>query len=106
MEAKIYAIGFAYEGARFANSNLRITFENLIEAFELANNPGLRKLCSLIRTLEGIEKPVAETAGVETLLQGARRRCATDEELLFEAKQTFDLLFAAYSSADQNNIPV
>jgi hypothetical protein len=40
--------------------------------------------------------PVAEAAGVETLLQGARRRSSNEEELFAESEKTFDLLYEAY----------
>ncbi len=37
-----------------------------------------------------------EAAGVQTLLQGAARRAAGDDELLAEVEKTFDLLYEAY----------
>jgi hypothetical protein len=40
--------------------------------------------------------PVAEAAGVQTLLQGAQRRSPGESELLAEAEKTFDLLYEAY----------
>ena len=40
--------------------------------------------------------PVAEAAGVQTLLQGAVARCANNDELLRETEKTFDLLYEAY----------
>ncbi len=40
--------------------------------------------------------PVAEAAGVQTLLQGAQRRSNSEAELLREAEKTFDLLYEAY----------
>jgi len=40
--------------------------------------------------------PVAEAAGVETLLEERRRRCNSDEELFTESENTFDLLYEAY----------
>jgi hypothetical protein len=42
---------------------------------------------------------VPEAAGVQTLLQGAQRRSATNDELLAEAEKTFDLLYEAYYDA-------
>jgi len=42
---------------------------------------------------------VPEAAGVQTLLQGAARRTANDDELLAEAEKTFDLLYEAYFEA-------
>jgi hypothetical protein len=53
--------------------------------------------CSGTRHLEVRGTPVPEAAGVQTLLQGAVRRAASDDELLREAEKTFDLLYEAYS---------
>jgi hypothetical protein len=36
---------------------------------------------------------------VETLIEGARRRCNSDEELFTESEKTFDLLYEAYFDA-------
>ena len=38
----------------------------------------------------------AEAPGVETLLEGARRRSNNDDELFRETEKTFDLLYEAY----------
>ena len=51
---------------------------------------------ALLHYLDAGGAPVAEAAGVETLLQGARRRCNSDEELFTESEKTFDLLYEAY----------
>jgi len=47
-------------------------------------------------SLESGGSKLAEAAGVETLLAGARRRSTTDDELLAESEKTFDLLYEAY----------
>jgi hypothetical protein len=54
------------------------------------------KIGKLVHVLEAGGHRVAEAAGVETLLAGAKRRATTDDELLAETEKTFDLLYEAY----------
>ena len=91
------AVGFAFDGARFANSGNRITFEEMLSQLDMEKNAALTKIGGIVRFLEvrgGTRVP--EAAGVQTLLQGALRRSANDDELLREAEKTFDLLYEAY----------
>jgi hypothetical protein len=91
------AIGFAFEGARFANSGTRITFEEMLAQLDMEKNHALARIGGIVRFLEvrgGTSVP--EAAGVQTLLQGAVRRSASDDELLGEAEKNFDLLYEAY----------
>jgi len=90
------AVGFAFEGAHFANSDLRVTYEEMLARLDLAKNPALVKIGSIVHFLEVRGTPVAEAAGVQTLLQGALRRSANEAELLGEVEKTFDLLYEAY----------
>ncbi len=91
------AVGYAYEGARFANSEERVTFEQMLPALGLGANVALARIGGIVHFLEVRGTPVPEAAGVQTLLQGASRRAASDDELLREAEKTFDLLYDAYS---------
>jgi hypothetical protein len=90
------AVGFAFDGAHFANSDTRITYEEMLARFDLGKNPALVKIGSIVRFLESGGTTVPEAAGVQTLLQGALRRSTGDYELLAEAEKTFDLLYEAY----------
>ena len=90
------AIAFGFEGAHFANSATRVTYEEMLVKLDLARNAALAKIGSIVHFLEIRGAPVAEAAGVQTLLQGAQRRSNTDTELLAEAEKTFDLLYEAY----------
>jgi hypothetical protein len=90
------AVGFAYDGASFCNSSSKVTFEELLAGFGLERNTTLAKIGSLVHYLDAGGTPVAEAAGVETLLQGARRRSNTEDELFRESEKTFDLLYEAY----------
>jgi len=90
------AIAFGFEGAHFANSETRVTYEEMLVKLDLAKNPALVKIGSIVHFLEIRGTPVAEAAGVQTLLQGAQRRSNSEPELLSEAEKTFDLLYEAY----------
>jgi len=90
------AVGFAYEGAAFSNTRNRVTFEELLAGFGLDRNVTLSRIGALVHFLVAGGAPVAEAAGVETLLQGARRRSNNDDELFSETEKTFDLLYEAY----------
>ena len=91
------AIGFGFEGARFTNSESRVTFEQMLARFGMANHAALGRIGGIVHFLEVRGTPVPEAAGVQTLLQGAVRRASSDDELLREAEKTFDLLYEAYS---------
>lgn len=91
------AVTFSFDGARFANSGTRITFEEMLAQLDMESNAALVKIGGIVRFLEvRTGDRVPEAAGVQTLLQGALRRSASDDELLREAEKTFDLLYEAY----------
>jgi hypothetical protein len=96
------AITFGFEGAHFTNSEARVTYEEMIVRLDLAKNAALSKIGSIVHFLEVRGSPVAEAAGVQTLLQGAQRRSNSDAELLAEAEKTFDLLYEAYYQPPKN----
>jgi hypothetical protein len=90
------AVGFGFEGATFANSRTRVTYEELLASFRLDRNAGLAKIGQLVHALDAGNRKIPEAAGVETLLAGARHRASTEDELLRESERTFDLLYEAY----------
>ena len=90
------AVGFGFEGAEFANTRSLVTFEMLLSSFGLERNTTLARLGALVHFLDAGGTPVAEAPGVETLLEGARRRSNNDDELFRETEKTFDLLYEAY----------
>jgi hypothetical protein len=90
------AIGYAYDGAHFAASETRVSYEEMLRRVSLAANPALVKIGAIVHSLEMRGQAVAEAAGVQTLLQGAQRRSAGEAQLLGEAEKTFDLLYEAY----------
>ncbi len=95
-------LGFAFDGARFANSATQVTFGEMLSQLNVGRNPALGKIGAIVHFLEvRTGAPVPEAAGVQTLLQGALRRSASDNELLGEAEKTFDLLYEAYCEPDK-----
>jgi hypothetical protein len=90
------AIRFGFDGAHFANSEMRVTYEEIVAQLQLGANAALTRIGGIVHFLEARGTPVPEAAGVETLLQGAVRRAQNEDELLAEAEKTFDLLYEAY----------
>jgi hypothetical protein len=95
-DAPATAVTFGYDGATFCNSRSRVTYEEMLASFKLEKDPALMKIGRLVHVLEAGGAKLAEAAGVETLLAGARRRATSDDELLAESEKTFDLLYEAY----------
>jgi len=90
------AVSFAFDGATFRNTRTRVTYEELLASFRLDGNPALVKIGRIVHALDAGDTPVAEAAGVQTLLNGAKRRAETEDALLAESEKTFDLLYEAY----------
>jgi hypothetical protein len=90
------AIGFAFDGAPFAAGAERVAYEEIMTQLQLGANAALARIGAIVHFLELGGTPVAEAAGVQTLLRGAVRRAQDDDELLSEADKTFDLLYEAY----------
>ncbi len=90
------AIGFGFDGAHFTNSGTNVTYEEMLARLDLAKNAALLRIGGIVHFLEVQGTPVPEALGVQTLLQGAVRRSAGENELLAEAEKTFDLLYEAY----------
>ena len=90
------ALTFCFDGARFSHSAVQLAFETLQSNFNLSSNLALGKIAILIRSIEGVGNPVSEGPGVKAMLDGAKRRSATERDLLDESLKTFDLLYEAY----------
>lgn len=91
------ALGFDFDGAAFTHIGARVTFEVLLASFGLETDKGLARLGQLVHFLDVGGVPVPEAAGVETILDGARRQHKNDDRLLAEAVKTFDYLYNAYA---------
>jgi hypothetical protein len=90
------SLAYGYDGAHFAASELRVSYEDMLQRLKLAGNPALVKIGGIVHALEMRGEAVPEAAGVQTLLQGAQRRSGSEAQLLAEAEKTFDLLYEAY----------
>lgn len=95
-EAPSGAVGYAFDGAHFAGSGKRIAYEEILARLGLGKNAALAKIGTIVHYLELGGSAVPESAGVQTLLQGAVRRAQNEHELAAEAEKTFDLLYEAY----------
>lgn len=89
------ALGFDFDGAAFTHVGDKVSFETLLASFAL-DEPGLRKLASLVHYLDvgGVAPP--EAAGVERVLAGLRSGIDDDDRLLQAAEQVFDGLLRTY----------
>jgi hypothetical protein len=90
------AISFGFESAAFNNSSTRVTYEELLLHFDLLQHSALPRIGRLIHAIDANDQEMAEAPGVQTLLEGARRRAHSDDQLLAESEKTFDLLYEAY----------
>ena len=88
-----------FRSAEFSNSRSQVTFEALVGSFGLQGNAALLKVAAMIRYLDGAGPAISEAAGVETLLEGSRRRSTSEDDFFAESEKTFDLLFDAYSDS-------
>jgi len=89
-------LGFDFDGAQFSHVGSKVTFETLLASFGLDGEPALVKLGELVHCLDVGGLPVADAAGIETLLAGLRSAYADDDALLAEASKIFDLLLLNY----------
>jgi hypothetical protein len=91
------AVGFDFDGAKFTHAGGRVTFEVLLSSFGIEGSVPLSKMAAVVHYLDGGGIPAPESAGVEALLEGARRSCKGDDALLSEAEKMFDNLYSAFS---------
>jgi len=88
-------LGFDYDGARFTHVGARVSFEVLLASFGLDPDPRLQRLAAAVRYLDTGGIPVAEAAGLESVLAGLRELHADDDALCAAAAAVFDALHAA-----------
>ena len=91
-------LGFDYDGARFTHVGARVSFEVLLASFGLGQDPRLQRLAAAVRYLDTGGIPVAEAAGLESVLAGLRELHADDDALCIAAAAVFDALHAAPAS--------
>ncbi len=89
------AFGFDYDGARFTHVGARVSFEVLLASFGLDANARLQRIAAAVHYLDAGGIPVAEAAGLETVLAGLRELHTDDDQLVAAAAAVFDALHAA-----------
>ncbi len=72
----------------------------LLASFGLTGDAALNRLGGLVHYLDVGGIPVAEAAGLETLVQGMHQRLTDDDALLTEAGKVFDSFYLAFSGND------
>ena len=101
-----HALGFDFDGATFSHVGERVTFEVLAASFGLDKDGGIARLGALVRALDVGAGTVAEAAGFEALIGGARQRAGDDDDaLLEEMSQALDSMHAFYSMAPRARKP-
>ena len=86
----------AFNGT-FSHIGDKITFEVLAANFGLDADPALGKIGALVHYLDVGGITVAEAAGMERIISGARRRFSSDDEFLVEAQKILDFIYGGYS---------
>ncbi|MCB1873230.1 MAG: chromate resistance protein [Gammaproteobacteria bacterium] len=91
------ALGFDFDGARFAHFGDRVTFEVLLASFGLEGDAGLIQLGRLVHYLDVGGLAVAEAAGFEAVLAGLRESTVDDDALLDAVAPVLDALYRNFS---------
>ena len=88
-------LGFDYDGARFSHVGARVSFEVLLASFGLDGDLRLQRIAGAVHYLDVGGIPVAEAAGLNSVLAGLRELHADDDQLVAAATTVFDALYAA-----------
>jgi hypothetical protein len=94
------AHGFDFDGAEFTHVEGLVTFEVLVLAFNLGEDPGLGGLARLVHYLDVGGALVPEAAGFEAVLAGLRDRCTDDDALLAATSPVLDALYQHFVSSE------
>lgn len=90
------ALGFDFDGGAFTHIGERVTFETLMASFGLEDDAALMRMGAMVRSLDMGAGLVAEGAGFEAMLAGARERLPDDDALLAEIGGVLDSLYAHF----------
>ncbi|OIQ95527.1 chromate resistance exported protein [mine drainage metagenome] len=90
------AFGFDFDGAAFTHVGNRVTFETLLGSFGLDADVGLTRLGAMVHALDLGDMATPEGQGFEAILEGARQRCANDDQLLDEISTVLDSLYTYF----------
>ena len=92
-EAPKYAVTYGFEGANFANTRSRVTFEELLRSFGLEQDDALMRTARLIRSLATADTSTAQLATLQSMLDGTEMRARDTSERLAAAEKTFDWVY-------------
>lgn len=95
------ALGFDFDHASFTHVGDRVTFEVLLASFGLEQDKGLVRLGAMVHALDVGGTFVAEAAGFEALLGGARQRTPDDDHLMREIGFVLDSLYIHFANQPQ-----
>lgn len=90
------AITFGFEGARFANTSERVTFEELIRCFGLARDVGLVGVAGVVKALTIGDTSLPAANNLEKLLRGAQLRAESEADVVNECERAFDLVYDSF----------
>ncbi|MBI4985418.1 MAG: chromate resistance protein [Rhodocyclales bacterium] len=96
------ALGFDFDGASFTHVDGRVTFEVLAASFGLDADAAIARIASIVHCLDAGGVPVAEAAGIEAVLAGARAAAPNDDKLLIEASRLFDNLYKNFQQENSH----
>ncbi|MCX7155707.1 MAG: chromate resistance protein [Rhodocyclales bacterium] len=96
------ALGFDFDGAAFTHVGGRVTFEVLAASFGLDSDPAIARIAAIVHCLDVGGVPVAEAAGIEAVLAGARAAAPDDDKLLTEASRVLDNLYQNYQQENHD----
>lgn len=93
------ALGFDFDGAHFTHANDKVTFEVLIESFDVAA-PGLSRLADIVHYLDVGGLQPSEATGLEAVLRGLQHIYADDDALNEAAYQVFNGLLSVFAERE------
>ena len=91
------AVGFDFDGATFSHRGDCVSFEVLARSFSLEQDPALARIAALVHYLDIGGAPVAEAAGFNAMLAGAKAAHADDDTLLNAGGELLNHLYTAYA---------
>lgn len=95
-------LGFDFDGAEFSHVDSKVTFEVLLASFDLDRDPALSRLGTLVHFLDVGGIPVAEAAGLASILTGVRALQSSDDAFLQAVGPILDSLYAAFSVSEDS----
>ncbi len=96
------ALGFDFDGATFTHVDGRVTFEVLAASFGLDSDLAIIRIAAIVHCLDVGGVPVAEAAGIEAVLAGARATAPNDDKLVTEASRVLDNLYQNYQQENSH----